>query len=50
MGIYMKTPVGTSWEVPKGVETDVYVDMTLMYDLVDWLGMYLVAALSMDMR
>jgi hypothetical protein len=42
----MKIPVGTSWEVPKGVETDVYVDIVRMYDLVDSVGNSFIAVLS----
>jgi hypothetical protein len=42
----MKIPVGTSWEVPNGVETDVYVDIVLKYDLVDSVGKSFIAVLS----
>ena len=42
----MKIPVGTSWEVPNGVETDVYVDIVLMYDLVDCMDNSFIAVLS----
>jgi hypothetical protein len=42
----MKIPVGTSWEVPNGVETEVYVDIVLMYDLVDSVGNSFIAVLS----
>ena len=42
----MKIPVGTSWEVPNGVETEVYVDIVLMYDLADVLGNSFITVLS----
>ena len=45
-GAYMKIPVGTSWEVPNGVETEVYVDIVLKYDLVDSVGNSFIAVLS----
>jgi hypothetical protein len=46
----MKIPVGTSWEVPNGVETEVYVDIVLMYDLVGVLGKSFIAVLSICAR
>jgi len=42
----MKIPVGTSWDVPNGVETEVYVDIVLKYDPVDILGNSFIAVLS----
>jgi len=50
VGTNMKIPVGTSWEVPNGVETEVYVDIGLKYDPVDILGNSFIAVLSICAR
>jgi len=46
VGAYMKIPVGTSWDVPNGVETEVYVDIVRKIDLADSVGNSFIAVLS----